>query len=239
MLSTEWYADSIPGMREKNEDSYLAMKTRDSFLFVVADGLGGHPAGNVASAVVVSAFKDCAERSINNGREFLFDALTQAQISILKAGQERPELMEMGTTLLAALMNPDGTCIIMNVGDSRGHIINGGIAHTRDQNMAQDLVQKGRLTEDQAMNHPLSKVLNQALGDIEPPVPDFYSFDMKGKYLLLSSDGLHGFIRKERIREIVIAKELTLKRKVKMLFNQALQCGSDDNITLILARIEE
>lgn len=226
-------------MREKNEDSHLAMKTWDSFLFVVADGLGGHPAGDVASAIVVSAFRECAEQSSTNGREFLIDALTQAQISILKAVRERPELSGMGTTLLAALVNPNGTCIIMNIGDSRGHIINGGITHTRDQNMAQAFVQEKILTEDQAMNHPLSKMLNQALGDIEPPVPDFYSFDMKGKYLLLSSDGLHGFIRKERIWEIVIAKELTLSGKVKLLLDQALQGGSDDNITAILARIEE
>lgn len=236
MISLEWHADSVPGIREKNDDSYLAIKIGDSFLFVVADGLGGHPAGDVASAIVISSFGKCVEYPIGDSQEFLLDALADAQIAIMKAGQKNKELVRMGTTLLAALVNPDGTGLFMNVGDSRGHLINGGITHTKDQNMAQALVQAGRLTEEEAMNHPLSKVLKQALGDVEPAVPDFYSFDMNGKYLLLSSDGLHGFVMKDRIREIVIAEEHSLSEKEQLLIREALRCGSDDNITVILAR---
>lgn len=236
MISLEWYADSIPGLRAKNNDSYLAMKVGEYYLFIVADGLGGHPAGDVASAIAISSFDKRAKTPVGDGKEFLLDALADAQIAILRAGQDNPELMGMGTTLLAALVNPDGTGLFMNIGDSRGHLINGGITHTEDQNMAQALVRAGRLTEEEAMNHPLSKMLKQALGDIEPPVPDFYSIDMKGKYLLLSSDGLHGFVRKERIREIVIDEGPSLSEKVQLLIEEALQCGSDDNITVILAR---
>lgn len=236
MISIEWHADSIPGLREKNDDSFLAMKTGDSFLFVVADGLGGHPSGDIASATAVSSFQKRAENPIHDGKEFLIDALADAQIAILKSGQENLELLGMGTTLLAALVNPDGTCLFINIGDSRGHLINGGIMHTQDQNMAQALVRAGRLTEEEAMNHPLSKVLTQALGDVEPPVPDFYLNDMKGKFLLLSSDGLHGFVRKERIQEIMFMEGISLSEKSQSLIDEALRCGSDDNITVILAR---
>jgi PPM family protein phosphatase len=142
----------------------------------------------------------------------------------------------MGSTLIVALISPDGSGLLMNVGDSRGHMINGSITHTRDQNMAYEMVQSGQLTEEEAMAHPLSKMLNQALGEIEPPVPDFYSIDIKGKYLLLSSDGLHGFVPKERIREIVLTGGSELADTVKLLMDEALQCGSDDNITIILAK---
>jgi protein phosphatase len=203
---------------------------------VVADGLGGHPAGDVASATAVSVFNERAEGPIHDSKEFLLDCLSEAQIAVLKKGQERPEWYQMGTTLCAALINPDRAGLIMNVGDSRAHMINGGIKHTRDQNMAQDLVQSGKLTEEEAMSHPLSKILNQALGEFEPPVPDFYSIDMKGKYLLLSSDGLHGFVPKEKIREIVIAEQNLLSEKVQSLIDEALRCRSDDNITVVLAR---
>ncbi len=236
MISLDWHADSIPGVRKKNDDSFLAIKTGDSFLFVVADGLGGHPAGDVASAIAITSFEQRATCPIGDSKEFLLDALADAQIAILKPGQENQELLGMGTTLLAALVNPDGTGLLMNVGDSRGHLIDGGITHTHDQNMAQALVRAGRLTEEEAMNHPLSKMLNQALGDIEPPVPDFYSFDTKGKYLLLSSDGLHGFVKKDRIRAIVITEEQSLSEKVQLLIDEALRSGSDDNITVILAK---
>jgi len=239
MTTIEWYAQSVCGLRERNDDSFLAMKTGEYYLFVVADGMGGHPAGDIASAIAVSAFRERAEQPLSNRREFLLDALADAHIAILKSGQERPGLLGMGTTLLAALIYTDRTGLFMNVGDSRGHLINGGITHTQDQNMAQAFVQAGRLTEEEAMNHPLSKILNQALGNIEPPVPDFYQVDMKGKYLLLSSDGLHGFVRKERIREIVILEQPSLSEKVNSLIDEALQCGSDDNITVILANEEE
>lgn len=238
MTSINWYADSITGLREKNEDSFLARKAGGHYLFVVADGLGGHAAGEIASATAVAACNDRAEQPINDSKEFLLDCLALAEFAVLKSGQERPEWWGTGTTLLAALVSPDGTGLLMNVGDSRGHMINGKISHTRDQNVSQEMVQSGRMTEEEAMASDLSKMLNQALGDINPPVPDFYPIDMNGKYLLLSSDGLHGFVRKERIREIVIDEGPSLSEKVQLLIDEALRCGSDDNITVILAREE-
>jgi PPM family protein phosphatase len=239
MSSIIWYAESITGLREKNEDSFLARKAGEHYLLVVADGLGGHAAGEIASATAVAACNDRAEQPINDGKEFLLDCLALAEFAVLKKGQERPEWWGMGTTLLAALVRPDGTGLLMNVGDSRGHMINGKISHTRDQNMAQEMVQSGRMTEEEAMASDLSKMLNQALGDIEPPVPDFYSIDIKGKYLLLSSDGLHGFVHKETIRKIVLEGGSDLPDTVKKLMDEALRCGSDDNITIILAKEEE
>ncbi len=141
----------------------------------------------------------------------------------------------MGTTLLAAMIGPDGKGLIMNVGDSRGHLIDGKILHTQNQNLARDMVESGRLTEEEAMNHPSSKIVNQALGEIEAPVPDFYEFDIQGKYLLLSSDGLHDFVHKERIREIVLEHGSNPGGAVRSLIDEALRCGSDDNITVVLA----
>jgi serine/threonine protein phosphatase PrpC len=239
MPALSFYADSIKGVRERNEDSYSADAVRAYHLFVVADGLGGHPAGDIASATTVSVFLQRANGPIQDGKEFLLDCLAEAQITLLRMGQERPEWQHMGTTVLAALVYPDGTGLMMNVGDSRGHVINGGIIHTHDQNMAQEMVQSGELTEEEAMNHPLSTVLSQALGEPEPPVPEFYAFDLKGKYLLLSSDGLHGFVPKETIREIVLSHGHALEDGIKALMEEALRRGSDDNITIILVKGEE
>jgi serine/threonine protein phosphatase PrpC len=236
MPSLSFYAHSIKGLREKNEDSFFAEQVRAFHLFIVADGLGGHPAGDIASATAVSVFQQHASGPIQDGKEFLLDCLADAQITLLRLGQERLECQHMGTTVLAALVYPDGTGLMMNVGDSRGHVINGGIIHTHDQNMAQEMVQSGQLTEEEAMHHPLSKVLNQALGDFEPPVPEFYPIDIKGKYLLLSSDGLHGFVPTETIREIVLSHGPSLPDAVKALIDEALKRGSDDNITIILVR---
>ena len=236
MSSITWYADSICGLRERNEDSFLARKAGEHYLFVIADGLGGPPAGDIASATAISACNDRAEQPILDAREFLLDCLAVAEFAVLKKGYERPEWEGMGTTLIIALINPDETGLLMNVGDSRGYMINGGIIHTRDQNMAQDMVRSGQLTEEEAMHHPLSTMLNQALGEIEPPVPDFYPIDLKGKYLLLSSDGLHGFLPKETIKEIVLTGGSELSDKVKTLIDEAIRCGSDDNITVILAK---
>jgi PPM family protein phosphatase len=236
MPPLSFYADSIRGIRERNEDAFSAGAVRAYHLFIVADGLGGHPAGDIASGTAISAFRDRAKGPIQDGKEFLLDCLAEAQIAILKLGQEHKEWQNMGTTLIAALVYPDGTGLMMNVGDSRGHIINGGIIHTHDQNMAQEMVQSGELTEEEAMNHPLSTVLSQALGEPEPPVPDFYAFDLKGKYLLMSSDGLHGFVPKGTIREIVLGQGDALQDAVKALVDEALRRGSDDNITVILVR---
>lgn len=236
MAPPSFFADSIRGVREKNEDAFFANVTGSHHLFIVADGLGGHPAGDIASTTTVSVFKQHADGPIQDGKKFLLDCLADAQITLLRMGQERPECQHMGTTVLAALVYPDGTGLMMNVGDSRGHVINGGIKHTRDQNMAQEMVQSGELTAEEAMNHPLSTVLSQALGEPEPPVPDFYGFDLKGKYLLMSSDGLHGFVPKGVIREIVLSHGLALQDAVKALMAEALRRGSDDNITVILVR---
>jgi protein phosphatase len=231
-----WYTGSTRGTRKKNEDSFLARKSGDYSLFIIADGLGGHPAGDVASRTAITACDARADQPIDDPKKFLLGCLELAESAVRKQGEEVPECSGMGTTLLAAVIGPDGKGLIMNVGDSRGHLIDGKILHTRDKNMAQDLVQSGKLTEEEAMSHPLSKILNQALGEFEPPVPDFYSIDMKGKYLLLSSDGLHGFVPKEKIREIVIAEQNLLSEKVQSLIDEALRCRSDDNITVVLAR---
>jgi len=128
---------------------------------------------------------------------------------------------------------------VMNIGDSRAYMVqNGVIKHTRDQNMVGDLVASGQITEEEAQNHPLRTVLDQALGDPDSVIePAFYENTFSDGWLILSSDGFHDFVRKGRILEIVAAGE-TPEEVCGELIEAACESGSDDNVTVVVVRRE-
>jgi PPM family protein phosphatase len=144
----------------------------------------------------------------------------------------------MATTLVAALIDQSGSCTLMNIGDSRAYTIqNGVIKHTRDQNIVGDLVASGQITEEEAMNHSLRTVLDQALGDTDSVIePAFYESNLSDGGLILSSDGFHDFLHKERIMEIVTVGKTT-EEVCRKLIEAAYEGGSDDNVTVVVIRI--
>jgi protein phosphatase len=141
----------------------------------------------------------------------------------------------MGTTFTAAIVAKDGTATVVNVGDSRACIIDGGITCTRDHSYVQQLVDAGIITPEEAWHHPMNTLITQALGDLgREPRADRYTFTLAGKYLLLSTDGLHDYVRPARIREIVLAHGKDLEGACAHLVSDALRNGSGDNITVVV-----
>lgn len=238
MKSNEGRAFGIShiGRRENNEDNILILKLPDSYLLAVADGLGGHNAGEVASQIAVDNLKEVFEHEYKKGmrdeevKNLLKKAYEKAHKRIKKnaTGERRG----MGTTLVMAFVR-DGEAIIANTGDSRACLIRKGaiVARTKDHSLVQELLDKGEITEKEAKKHPLRNIITKALGinlDI-----DLYEWKLeKGDVLLLSSDGLHDYVDDSRIAEIA-SKEKSAEEIVRKLIEEALPV-TRDNVTVVV-----
>ena len=228
----EFYALTEKGKRERNEDSMLAEKINDYYVFAVADGLGGHVSGDIASKMAIIELREVIKRSSDPPKETLIRAFKKANEEIMHYGK-----MKMGTTLVACMLDENGNGVIANVGDSRAYIIDeDGIWHTKDHSLVQELIDAGVITEKDAFNHPHKNVVTRALGLSKDVEVDIYDVKLRGKILLLCSDGLHDYVRDERIWEIVL-EEQDLEKACKMLVDEALKSGSGDNITAILVSV--
>ena len=236
-MELQYYGRSEKGKRDNNDDAFLAEKIGDFWLFAVADGLGGHMAGEQASAMAVKILREEVARGIADPKDMLELIAYQIHDSILAEGAADRKLYGMATTLVAAKVDESGLCTVMNIGDSRAYMIqNGVIKHTRDQNMVGDLVASGQITEEEALVHPLRTVLDQALGDPDSVIePAFYDSNLSDGWLILSSDGFHDFVRKGRILEIVAAGG-TPEEVCGKLIEEAYKGGSDDNVTVVTVK---
>jgi PPM family protein phosphatase len=237
-MGLQYFGRSEKGKRDNNEDAFFAEKIGDYWLFAVADGLGGHMAGEQASAMAVKILRDEVAMGINDPKDTMELIAYQIHDSILTEAAIDRKFYGMATTLVAALIDQSGSCTVMNIGDSRAYTIqNGVIKHTRDQNMVGDLVSSGQITEEEALNHPLRTILDQALGDPDSVIePVFYESILSDGWMILSSDGFHDFVRKARILEIVSDGE-TPKEVCRKLIKAAYEGGSDDNVTVVVIRI--
>jgi len=239
-MDLQYFSRSEKGKRGNNEDAFLAEKIGDYWLFAVADGLGGHMAGEQASAMAVKILRDEVAMGINDPKDTIELIAYQIHDSILTEAATDRKFYGMATTLVAALVDESGACTVMNIGDSRAYTIqNGVIKHTRDQNMVGDLVASGKITEEEALNHPLRTVLDQALGDPDSVIePAFYKHTFNDGWLILSSDGFHDFVRNGRIMEIVAAGGIP-EEVCGKLIEEAYKDGSDDNVTVVVVREKE
>lgn len=222
--------------REANEDDVLATSFDGTELLIVADGMGGYTAGDVASNIATTKLKEEIERELPVDRSkyepILRGAIAEANEKIHIRTTENPSLSGMGTTVVAAIID-DGEATIANVGDSRAYHIDNGIERvTVDQSLVQELLNQGEITESEAREHPHRNVLSQALGTAADVEPDLYRQTVSGT-LLLCSDGLIEEVSETRIAEIV-ATEPTLADTAKALIRQANENGGADNITVAL-----
>jgi PPM family protein phosphatase len=231
------FALSEKGLRDNNEDSYCAERIGDYDVLAVADGLGGHECGEVASGIAIECLKNAVKFYEGDISTMLKNAVFDADEQIFAASEKSRERRGMATTLIAACVDDDLNCTVVNIGDSRAHIISEhDLKTTRDHSYVNDLLDSGEISPDEAWQHPLSMVLTQALGDPDSVIrPDFYEMNLLDTFLLLSSDGLHDFVPKERIREIIRANKENVEKSVRQLVKEASAAGSDDNITVVLA----
>ncbi|MBW3664758.1 MAG: Stp1/IreP family PP2C-type Ser/Thr phosphatase [Actinobacteria bacterium] len=226
-------------VRQANEDAYFL---GDS-VFAVADGMGGHVAGEIASRTAlepVAVIDGRVFADYDEAADSLTDALKDANGAVVARAIEEPELKGMGTTLTAALV--EGRRLhIAHVGDSRAYLIRGGtiVRITKDHTLVQHFIDQGEITEEEAARHPQRSIITRAIG-VSPLVEvDHHVVDLEvGDHVLLCSDGLTGQVEDGEIRETILtaeAEEAALDELVRL----ANERGGPDNITAVLLRIDE
>ncbi|MBZ4652764.1 MAG: protein serine/threonine phosphatase [Peptococcaceae bacterium] len=225
-------------VRKDNEDNYLV--SADRGLFVVADGMGGHLGGAVASSMAIKVIdEEIREPHLEeNPSRLLHTALLKANSLILQQGQSE-NLCGMGTTVTAALFQK-GSIYIAHIGDSRAYLYRDQALTllTQDHSLVNELLQKGGITVEEAQYHPQRNILTRALGTQVLPQIDFTTTPaLPGDMLLLCTDGLSNHVSDQEIKT-VLSEESNLKEKVKHLVNLALERGGNDNITVVLVQYE-
>lgn len=223
-------------VREANEDAY-AFVPPDTC--VVADGMGGCAAGEVASAILVDTFsKIFSDAAHARGQEALRQAIQIANRKILQEATKHTAIRGMGTTVVALQYTKD-TAYWAYVGDSRLYLLRNGKLKrlTRDHSFVQDLVEKGSITEEEAANHPKKNLLMRAVGVVEDLVVDTGSLSIEAEDIfLLCSDGLTNMVEDAAICSALLKKS---KDKAHHLVELALFFGGLDNITAIVAEHDE
>lgn len=257
------------GLRKNNEDNFIVCANLDSqdwsipmnyqdeidlgergCILVVADGMGGQNAGEVASSIAIETVRQMfasdvmpgsvieSESSIDN---YLKKVICEADIRIKKTAQDNPSTSGMGSTIVLAWIIGKRVHIAW-LGDSRAYCIvrDKGIARlTTDHSYVQTLVDAGKITEEQAMRHPASNIINRSLGDTSQSArPDVVSIDLaEGEVILLCSDGLCGVCQDSVIGGIVEENLSDLKKCREELISTALNSGGSDNITIAMVYI--
>jgi protein phosphatase len=239
-VTLNFSARSDTGLRDVNEDSYCAEQIGDYYVFAVADGLGGYEAGEVASAIAIECLRNAFKLNGGDPKHALKEAVSEADKQILGHGEKFPDSRGMATTFIAAVVDDDLNCTVINIGDSRAHFITADdITTTKDHSFVNQLVEQGDIPPEYAWKHPMTNVLCQAIGDPDVALkPDFYEANLRDAFLLLSSDGLHDFVEKETIRNVVVQNRDNLETSCEDLVTMALEADSDDNITVVLVHGE-
>ena len=230
------------GKRAHNEDSYL-LPTGEALplLFAVADGMGGHAAGAVASGIVVDKLGETdLSGFLEHEIEQLIGAVQRANLAVYEAAEADQSLFGMGTTLVCALILGK-SYLAANIGDSRLYYFDGVTLErvTTDHSLVEQLVLSGVITREEAKYHPHRNIITRGVG-LSPAVDvDVFERDWNaGDILLLCSDGLHGALEDEQMIA-VLSSEQSLDEMCEELVRLALKNGSTDNITLVLIRREE
>jgi len=236
-------ATHVGRVRRGNEDSFLVDANRGVFL--VADGMGGHAAGEIASALAARTVGEALLEGVDRGLPP--DALAEAMVlsfraadrAIVEHGARNPTTRGMGTTVTACVLCPDGAFRLGHVGDSRAYLMREGrLAQlTRDHTWVQREVDEGRLAPSGARRHRLAHILTRALGTEPYDDPDLLAGQLcPGDILLLCTDGLTGMLT-DRIVSKVLPLDVRLDDRVAELIRLANQRGGRDNVTAVLVEV--
>jgi len=241
-----FYLTDAGKVRDHNEDSVIIVKNdEDSYLMAIADGMGGHSAGEVASSIAIGYLGKYFKETFRNMSKvdavnWIRDAVDEINTLIFQHEKTHPESKGMGTTLVMAILTKD-YLLFGNVGDSSGFVMKDGNLHkvTYDHTLVNLLVSAGELTKEEASVHPKKNVLMKALGAATEIDVDIFDCDMEVSEILLSSDGLTGMLEREQIEKVLLS-EGSIEDKVIKLINKANNRGGTDNISVAyLVRCEE
>ena len=239
------YQSDVGRRRNTNQDYASVFTNQEGIkLAILADGMGGHRAGDIASQMAVlnlgNAWEEQDLTDDEKIAQWFIQAIQEENALIYQRGQEQPEYNGMGTTIVAAALSEE-RFTIAHVGDSRAYLIRDGkiIQLTEDHSLVNELVKSGEISEEMAVNHPRKNILTRSVGmpgTVEVDVST-YIWQLKAR-LLLCSDGLTNMLSEEMI-ETIVNQEGTLSDKVTELINQANEAGGADNITVLLIEFKE
>ncbi|KJS75233.1 MAG: hypothetical protein JL56_08350 [Desulfotomaculum sp. BICA1-6] len=227
-------------VRLRNEDSLCVCP--ELGLFAVADGMGGHKAGEIASMLALEVLENhCRQHQTGSGvlKELLAEAVAAGNQAVYQNSRQNPERSGMGTTITACLLGGQNLWVA-NVGDSRALLLRDGKISklTSDHSLVQELINGGGITEADAFKHPRRNVLTRALG-IAPLVEvDIFEYNViAGDRILICTDGLSAFVEESRIGELMSFSG-DPAAVVRLLLNEAITAGSNDNITIIYMAVD-
>ena len=231
----KFYCRTHKGQRRGNEDSIRA----DGFYAVVADGMGGHNAGDVASSITVNRIKSCFENKSASDitAKDIKKAIWEANKAVWVDARLNPERKGMGSTVTIAVFK-NNKVFVGQVGDSRAYIYSGGNLKqiTKDHSYVQELIDAGHITDKEASFHPKKNIITRAVGTNIDLNPDFFAVDTNpGDIVLLCTDGLNSCISDEEIAAMLSSE---IETSADRLISAALDCGSEDNISVIIAVVE-
>ena len=234
-----------PGkVRTHNEDNVIILNNNNNeFLLAVADGMGGHKAGEVASAIAIDHLHDEFDKletfgTKENAIDWLRNIVVEINNMIFDYTSKNPDSKGMGTTLVVAIKTND-YILYGNIGDSSGYVIKNEKLHkvTKDHTLVNLLVSTGELTEEEAKYHPRKNVLMRALGANDPIEIDIFDVDTSVKGLFLCSDGLTNMLTNEQIEKI-LNSNLSIEEAVVKLIRKSNSRGGTDNISIAYLKKE-
>jgi len=234
-----FYLTDSGRVRSHNEDSVTIVKNQaGEHLMMVADGMGGHRAGEIASSMVVTHLGSRFSNLSTIGTKFdavnwLNENINTINTNILKYTEENPESTGMGTTIVLALLTKE-FLIFGNIGDSSGFVVKNGKLHkiTKDHTLVNLLVEAGEINPEEAASHPKKNVLMKALGTETKQVLDIFDVDVNVDAIMLCSDGLTNMLTKEQVEKVLNEDNLKIEEKLIKIIKKCNARGGNDNISI-------
>lgn len=234
-------ATDVGRVREVNQDYiYCSLKPVGKLpnLFLVADGMGGHKAGDLASRYTVeSLIKNIENSHSDNPITIINDAIVNANKQLLLKAAESEEYSGMGTTLVVCTIIGE-SMYVANVGDSRLYLYDGKLSQiTRDHSLVEEMVALGKLNRDEARRHEKKNVITRAIGGAKEAMADFFEAELTaGNRIIMCSDGLSNMVDDSEIEEI-ISSDLDIEDKTRKLLDRANENGGKDNIAVVIVEL--
>jgi protein phosphatase len=241
MKLTAFGLTDVGRRRESNEDDFLLEPVRG--VYAVADGMGGHAAGEIASHLAIDTIRELLDGSDRNLRDaedaaaWLRDAVVEANRRICESIRLHEERRGMGTTVVA-LVHSGEEAVVGHVGDSRGYLLRGHelLRMTSDHSWVNEQVKLGLMNDDAAQRHPMRNIVTRALGSRPDVVVELTSVEAKsGDVFLLCSDGLNTMLSDDQIHEILRDHRQNPEAACRSLVEAANRNGGEDNVTVVVA----
>ena len=247
-MTLRWQAAGVSdtGLRRAQNEDTLVLDDAEGVV-IVADGMGGRPGGEFASSLAAQVIQEhlsSTDGSVGEPGERMAEAVNLANLKVFEASQADPGREGMGTTVTALALDLETTrWIIGHVGDSRGYVFRDGELRriTRDHTVVQDLLESGAISPSSAADHPLSHLINRAVGTEETVQVDIFQGDvLPGDIFLLCTDGLAGLVTDDELEEALHGLGVTgLDEKNAELVALAHERGAPDNVTLCFLAVED